>query len=406
MMQYAQALEDILASVSRMGTERVALDAAAGRVLARRISAPWDMPRFDQSAMDGFAVVADDVQHCSESHPVPLRMVGAQRIGRPARKAVERGTAIKIFTGSMLPPGADAVVMREYASETEGLVSVVRPLRHGENVRRRGEEFTKGTEVLAEGTLINPAALGILASLNKTQPHVYRRPSVTCIVTGDEVVSPGERLAAGRIYDSNGYALGAAIDAAGVERLTTARAVDDEAALEATISAALEASDVVLTVGGASVGDHDYVRAASSSAGVKEVFWRVKVKPGKPVLFGRHGRKKLFFGLPGNPVSALVSFHQFVRPALLAMSGRHDVVPEALSARLRGSMRKKPGRLEWVRGHMTTGSSGLEVSAVVGQDSHMLSGLAAANCLVELPESANGAEDGDQVRVVPLCWGA
>ncbi len=404
MTSYQEALDTILANVRRLGVERVALPDAVGRVLARGTAAPWDMPRFDQSAMDGFAVVADDLAGCSESKPAELRVIAEQRIGRPTRRRVEPGTAIRLFTGSMLPDGADAVLMREYAREQGETVSIVRPVASGENVRRRGEEFRKGDPALPAGVLVTPGALGLLASLNRTRPAVYRRPSVTCIITGDELVELGGRLAPGRIFNSNSYSMNAAIDGAGVSRVTMVRTADDEAALEAAIADALASSDLVLTVGGASVGDHDYVREASRGAGVREAFWRVNVKPGKPVLFGKHGRNKAFFGLPGNPVSALVSFHQFVRPAILAMSGHTDVAPDVHAAILRGPLRKKAGRLEWVRGDLSLGADGHEVRAVTGQDSHMLGGLAAANCLVEFPESSDGARDGDTVRVVPLRW--
>jgi molybdopterin molybdotransferase len=402
MIEYRQALDTILATVRRLGTERVELPQAIGRVLAKPVSTPWDMPRFDQSAMDGFAIIADDLRDCSESNPVELRIAGEQRIGRASRRGVESGTAVKIFTGSVSPPGADAVVMREYVHEKDGIATVIRPVARGENIRLRGEEFKKGDEILGAKARITPASMGLLASVNKTNPWVVQRPAVTCIVTGDELVDSGGRLSAGQIYDSNSHSLRTAIEGVGIEHPDVIRVRDDKSALESAIRDAVQTSEVVLTVGGASVGDYDYVREASHSVGVREVFWRVKVKPGKPVLFGKFGRRGLFFGLPGNPVSALVSFHQFVRPAILAMSGRSDVVPGSMLSSLKGTLRKKPGRLEWVRAI----HDGDVVSAVSGQDSHMLGGLAAANCLIELPESSDGARDGDQVRIVPLVWGS
>ncbi len=406
MTSYEEALEMILAAAHRLGEERVPISDSIGRVLARGINTPWDMPRFDQSAMDGFAVVASDLVGCSDSTPVKLRLVGEQRIGRSARRRVEPGMAIKIFTGSVLPDGADAVVMREYAEERDETVSVTRSVISGENVRRRGEEFRKGDEVLPAEVAVTPGIVGLLASLNRTKPAVYRRPSVTCITSGDELVEAGKRLSAGRIYDSNSSSMRAAIDGIGVSRVTMVRTRDDRAELEAAICDALAFSDLVLTVGGVSVGDRDYVREASRGAGVREVFWRVNVKPGKPVLFGRHGRRKLFFGLPGNPVSALVSFHQFVRPAILTMSGHPAVPPDGVAATFRGSYRKKVGRLEWVRCILSFEPDGPQVRAVTRQESHMLGGLAVANCLVELPQSCDGVRDGEKVRAVLLDWGS
>jgi molybdopterin molybdotransferase len=371
------------------------------------------------SAVDGFAVHPRDVAAASECRPVRLQITGTIHAGDSAKIDLRPGTAIKIMTGACVPRGAGAMVMKEYCREAAAAVIVGRTVRAGENVRPRGGEFRKGQKVLPPGVSITPPVAGLLATFGYASVFVYEQPAVTIVVTGDELLSPSQRLRPGKIRDGNSYALVAAVQALGIEQYRATRLKDRPAVLKRHLADALKRSDMLLVVGGMSVGDRDYVRTVLSELGVKEHFWRMAVKPGKPAYFGRFDRPGgvrasgsrlrrrrpcLVFGLPGNPVSALVCFHQLVKPALLRMMGLSPAPPLAMRARLVGERRKQPGRLEWLRGILSGHDGGLWVEPTSGQDSHMLGGLARANCLIQFPQAADGLADGAEVIVELLSW--
>jgi molybdopterin molybdotransferase len=307
--------------------------------------------------------------------------------------------------------------MKEDCREEAAAVTVLRPASPGHNIRPRAGEFRKGQTVLPPGLLITPPVAGLLATFGYAGVMVYETPAVTIAVTGDELLAPSQRLRPGKIHDANTFALAAAVQMIGIQTIRTVRLPDQPARLKRHLSAAMRRSDVLLTVGGISVGDHDYVRAVLGELGVHEDFWRVAVKPGKPAFFGRWrypsagragGRRRrhgLVFGLPGNPVSALLCFHQLVKPALWKLMGRRSQAPMILHARLVGERRKSPGRLEWVRGVLSCADDGLRVKPTSGQDSHMLGGLAQANCLIRFPREAEQLADDEEVVVEPLSWG-
>jgi molybdopterin molybdotransferase len=419
MLTWKEAMASTLAETPIGPSQRVRIDDAVGRVLAGPLIARNDSPPFDMSAMDGFGVHPADVARAGESHPVRLRLAGTIRAGETSRVRLRRGSAVRLLTGASVPPGIGAVVMREYCREGPSFITVGRPVRPGENIRRRGGEFRKGQKVLDAGVRITPPVVGLLAAFGCATVPVYAQPVVTIGVTGDELLAVNEALRRGRIRDSNSYALTAAVQELGIGICRTLRLKDRPALLKRHLADAMAQSDVLLTVGGISVGDYDHVRAVLGELGVREVFWRVAIKPGKPAYFGvwernaplkstrsrRHRPQScLVFGLPGNPVSALVCFHQLVRPALLRMMGMSTVEPPTIMARLVGDRRKEPGRLEWVRGRISTHDGEPVVEPTPGQDSHMLGGLAQANCLIRFPQSDSHLADGERVAVEPLSW--
>lgn len=418
MIPFSEARRLILENVSPLGRIRRALERADGFVLAEPLLAPFDLPRFDNSAMDGFGVHCADLADASREQPVALRCVGVIRAGDGPDTAIQKGKTVRILTGAPVPPGVDAVVMQEWTEETteesDGmpdslpLIRFFKPVSAGDNIRRQGEEFASGEEVLPSGCAITPPVVGLLATLGHATVTVYRKPHVGLISTGNELVRPGKPLQPGQIYDSNTYALSAALKAAGIENIRVYRARDERVATRNAFEKALKENDAVISLGGVSVGAFDFVKDVVERLDVRTVFWRIAIKPGKPVYFGMAGRKPVF-GLPGNPVSALVTYCQLVQPALLKMSGvtesNADGFSGRLSARLSGALRKKPGRQEFVRAVVRRGEDGaLSTEPVKGQDSHMLGGLAMADGLIDFPLEAAQLDEGAPVDVDLLPW--
>lgn len=409
MLTWDEALSRILARTSVLERQHVRLEAAAGRVLAEPLMARNDSPPFDLSAVDGFGVHAADVVSASPRHPIRLRLAETIHAGGVGKTRFQRGTVIKILTGACVPRGVEAIVMKEDCQEESTTVAVHRRVKPGENVRPRGGEFRKGEKVLPTGVRITPPVIGLLATFGYARVSVHKRPAVTLVVTGDELLSPSRELEPGKIRDANSYALAAAIRATGIDKCRRIRLKDRPALLEKRLADAMKRSDVVVAVGGMSVGDRDFIRPILGKLGVEEKFWRVAIKPGKPAFFGLashrgRGRPCLVFGLPGNPVSALVCFHQLVKPALSKMMGLLSATRLSLPARLIGERRKQPGRLEWLRGTLTCQDGDVRVEPTSGQDSHMLGGLARANCLIHFPQAADHLADDEEVIVEPLSW--
>lgn len=413
MINYHQALDAIQTHLDPLQQKRVKLEDSPGYVLARRIVARYDLPLFDQSAMDGYAVRCADVSHATAKSPAHLTVAGTIFAGDDTRPRVKPGTAVKIMTGAGVPPGADAVVKREFCDESEGQVVVQKAVTTGTHIRRRGGEFKKGAEILPPGVRITPPVVGLLATCGCATVFVHRKPKISLVVTGNELVAPGQRLRRGQIYDANSYTLAAALQEMGVAASSVVRLQDEKSALKRGLGRALRSADVLIVSGGVSVGDRDYVKGIFEELGVRTVFWRAAVKPGKPTYFGTYrpaaGKKhsrKLVFGLPGNPVSVLVTFRQYVQPALLRLMGMRDEKRIFLPATLQKSLRKKTPRLEWVRGSFSVRRGTLFVTPTTGQESHMLGGLARANCLIEFPRRETFLEKGATVNVELLQWGA
>jgi molybdopterin molybdotransferase len=402
-----EALEAILGQVMRLPIERVSLLQSGGRVLAETASADIDLPPFDNSAVDGYAVQAHDTLGASQSRPRRLRTLDAVPAGAPARQSVEAGTAARVMTGGPLPPGADAMVMIEDSGSTEaGWVEIREEARPEQHVRRRGEEMRRGDRALDIGTLLRPAEVGMLATLGYATVPVYRQARVAVVTTGDEVVDPvpGELPPPGHIRNSNRYMLAALVQEAGGLLHSMTHVRDDLEATEEAFRnlAAPEAGvDIILTAGGVSVGDRDFVKPALEKLGRLDL-WRVAMKPGKPLAFGSIG-DTLFFGLPGNPVSALVTFALFVRPALWKMTGRTVLDLPRVQAMLTHPVAHVPGRREYVRAYTRT-EQGKFCTAPTGrgQESGMLSSLTTANSLLIVPTVAENLPAMSWVEVILL----
>jgi molybdopterin molybdotransferase len=383
-----EAIALVLERARPLEEERVSLDGAAGRVLAEAAHARTDLPPFPSSAMDGYAVRSADT-------PGSLRIAGHIAAGRPAEQPLEAGEAMAIATGGVVPAGADAVVPIEEVAEHDGQVEVP-DVAETAHVRPRAGDVHEGDEILAARTRLTPAHVGALAAAGIPEVTVTRHPKAAVLATGTELRPPGEELRPGQIYEANGRLLAAALGQAGAEVSTLDSVADDEAAHRQALERALTA-DLVVTSGGVSVGPHDLVRRVARELGVEEVFWRVAVKPGKPVSFGVGGRT-LLFGLPGNPVSALVGFELFVRPALRALEGERDPGPRWQSGVLARRIRRNAHRDELVRAR--TAADGLD--PVSGQESHMIVRAAAADAIVLVPRGDGALEAGTTVRWLPL----
>jgi molybdopterin molybdotransferase len=392
-MNDAQRL--VLERVRPLSSERVPLEHAAGRVLAEAARAVVDLPPFPSSAMDGFAVRAEDV-------PGTLPVVARVAAGRPAPRALAPREAMAIATGGVVPEGADAVIPVEYVVEHDNGVEISDPAQVGANVRPRGGDLRAGDEVVPAGARLGPAQLGALAAAGVAELDCGAIPRAAVLATGTELRRPGEPLGPGEVYEANGLILETQLRSAGasVERL--AAVADDEDAHREALGRGLE-HDVLVTSGGVSVGPHDLVRRVESQLGVAEVFWRVAVKPGKPVSFGVRDRT-LVFGLPGNPVSSLVAFELFVRPAVLALQGVADPLPRFEPGTLAAAVKRNPARDELMRARRAPSPDGaaVELEPVVGQESHMIARSATADVLVLVPRGDGELEPGSRVRYLRL----
>lgn len=402
MISYEDAQRCIRSHVpgTRVIQRRVA--EAVGFALAGDIDAQDALPLFASSAMDGYALRSRDVRGARVAVPVALPVCGVAQPGDAALR-LSPNSAVRILTGAMLPQGADAVVMQEHVHRDGDILQCPEPVAAGENVRPRGEEYREGDRVFARGTLITPAVAGMLSTLGYSRVHVFARPTVALVVTGNELRTPTQRLRPGQIRDANSISLQSALRCMGVEP-TMLRVRDDAEEVLALLRTALRTHDCVITSGGVSVGDHDHVRGAFARLRVREHFWRVAIKPGKPVYFGTRGQR-MVFGLPGNPVSALLALYLFVRPALARCAGMPAPQSWLQSARLDGEIRKRAGRDEFLRMRMQSrGDSLPRVRPVRGQGSHMLGGLATADALLQLPAACEGVADGSIVHVERIQW--
>jgi molybdopterin molybdotransferase len=381
------AIEAVLSHSERLPGERVALADAAGRVLVEPALALVDLPPFASSAMDGFALRSADT-------PGRLPVVSRVAAGSPAPRALRPGEAMGIATGGVVPEGADAVVPIERVVESGDVIEVAQPVDEMDNVRPKGGDVRAGDVVVEAGTRLGAAQVGALAAAGIPEIACARRPRIAVLATGSELRAPGEMLEPGQIYEANGAMLAAALHAHGAEVDRLAPVRDDEDAHRAALSRALEA-DVVISSGGVSVGPHDLVRRVAADLGVEEIFWRVAVKPGKPISFGVRGAT-LLFGLPGNPVSTLVGFELFVRPALRALEGERDPGPRFRRAPLARPVRRNDMRDELVRARWRGG----ELEALGGQESHMIVRAAGADALVLVPRG--DGELAGEVSYLPL----
>ena len=401
MISVEEAQKFILDAVRPMGRERAGLLSCLGRVLAEDVESPRPVPPWDNSAMDGYALRSEDVRGATREAPGKLRVVEEIQAGVMARRRVGAGEAVKIMTGAPIPEGADAVVLVE---ETERIsdaeVSVFLGVGKGEAVRRAGEDVRAGEIVLREGMSLGAAAVGMLANVGRPSVYVRQRPRVAILATGEELVDLGDSPAAGQIFNSNSYALAAQVLEAGGEPVPLGIARDNAEDLTRRVNDGL-AADLLITSGGVSVGDFDLVKSTLGGLGNEMRFWRVRMKPGKPMAFGMLNGKPVF-GLPGNPVSTMVSFELFVRPALLKMQGRKKLFRPTLEARLLHPLSKSPERRHYVRSIVHRSGDAWDVRAIEAQGSNILHSMVRANGLVIFPEFQTALAAGSRVRVVLL----
>ena len=399
-LKISEAQRIIFESVAILGSEMVALERSLGRVLAQDILANRDLPPFDVSAMDGFAVRSTDLA----AAPAIFKIVEDIRAGDMPTVTLLAGQCARIMTGAPMPPGADAVIRVEDTQEiSANTVQIEVSVKSGHDVRPKGENMQSGDVVLPAGTEITPGVIGVLATVKAAQMQVYRRPRVAILSTGNELEAMNDPVDPNKIPNSNSYALMAQVQALGIEPVLLGIARDDPVELEQYLLRGLE-YDVLLVSGGTSVGVHDYVRPTIEKLGVSMKFWRVAMKPGHPLAFGVTHRtaktsESFVFGLPGNPVSSMVCFEEFVAPALRRMMGNPRLYRRTVTARLAHPVKMRPGRTEFIRVQLTQDDAGYLASSTGTQSSGALLSMARADGLLVMPADSTGMAAGDKVTV-------
>ncbi len=380
------------------GRESVPVRDALDRILAANVIAPCDVPAYDNSAMDGYALRFNDLSPEGETS---LDLVGTAFAGRPFSGIVSAGQAVRIMTGAPIPQGADTIVVQEVAHADDRRVVIPGGQQRGQNLRRAGEDLAAGGVAIPAGKRCGAAELGLIASLGIAEVTVFRRLRVAFFSTGDEIASIGRPLGPGEVYDSNRYTLHGALTHLGCELLDMGVVRDDPQSLEAAFRSASENADVILTSGGVSVGEADFVRELVNRLG-EVAFWKIDIKPGRPMAFGHVGNAWMF-GLPGNPVAVMVTFFQFVQPALLKLAGAAPLPEPALfEAICTDAIAKRPGRREFLRGRMSRNHGALQVGLTGPQGSGVLKSMSDADCFIVLPEACGDVEPGATVLVQPF----
>ncbi len=387
---------DALNTVS--GTEQLAVRQCLSRVLAEDIHSTINVPSHINSAMDGYALQGSDIPADGTAR---LNIIGRAMAGSPFSGSVAAGQCVRIMTGAKMPQGADTVIMQENITVDGERIIIGTGHKAGQNVRQAGEDLATGERVFSAGKLITPADLGMLASMGIAEVRVQRRVRVAFFSTGDELRSVGQPLGDGQIYDSNRYTLHGMLTRLGVELLDMGVIADRRDDIESAFQSASQIADVLITSGGVSVGEADFVKETLEKIGEVN-FWKIAMKPGRPLAVGRIGQCQ-FFGLPGNPVSAMVTFYQFVQPALQRLSGQDASPPLRLKAKTASGLKKAPGRIDYQRGWLETDDQGeLVVHSTGQQGSGMLSSMGKANCFIVLPLESKGVEAGSLVTVQPF----
>ncbi len=397
MISVTEALQAILPKIPGKGVEKIPIGDSLGRVLAEDIIARRPNPPLDNSAMDGYALLAEDIQSASPENPVPLKVREEIPAGVEAKTTLRSGDAMRIMTGAPVPKGANAVIMQEDTKRDGDTVLVMDKAEVGENIRLAGEDVKTGEVVIHKGTIILPSHVGMMAVVGRSNIFVSQRPSVGILSTGDEIVDLDEVPHGPCIYNSNGYMLAAQIRSAGGIPNYLGIAKDKEEDLMEKFHWALQC-DVVVSSGGVSVGDYDLVKASLKKMGQDMVFWKVAMKPGKPLAFGTIADKPIF-GLPGNPVSSFVSFEQFVRPSLRKMMNCNQLYNKTIQARLTRSVKKKPGRLHFLSSVVDWKDGEFSVTPAMEQGSGILKSAMNANGLMVFPLEASSLSEGDTVSV-------
>lgn len=398
MISVNEARKRILKNARRLPVVATALEGCLGCVTAQDVFSAVSLPVFDNSAMDGYALKAQDTKMASSRQPIILKIRGSIKAGDRNQVVVKPGEAYAIMTGAPIPRGADAVLVKERALVYGDRLSIVEPVFSKENIRFKGEEIQKGFKVLSKNTELSPAAVGLLAMIGKSRVKVFRRPRVAVIATGSELVLPGRRLRLGQIYDSNSFLMAAALEKMGIKPELICTASDDVKVLKDKIGRALQAVDVLILTGGVSVGDCDWVKMILKELGVKEIFWKIRQKPGKPLFFGKRGRT-LVFGLPGNPAGAFIGFYQYVYPALRSLQGFLDFFLPSESVGLAHSLKTDETKTLFLKTQIVFKNGQRKALCMTRQASHMISNLHKAHGLAEVSCGRGTLGPGERVRV-------
>jgi len=390
MISVTEAQKKILDTVKSSGQVQIDIKKALGCVVSKNIFSPLDLPPFDQSAMDGYGIIADDYLNKKS-----IQIIGESSAGKSFHGKIESGQCIRIFTGAEIPGGADAVVMQEKISVNKNQLAIAdQSFKPGQNIRARGSQIRKKELALEKGTVLNPAGIGFLASMGLKSVSVYNRPQVMIVVTGNELQQPGEKLSAGKIFESNAVTLSSALKKEGIENVKTLYVADNESKTRNVFLKAMKESDIILFTGGISVGDYDFVGTVLKKENVKEVFYKVKQKPGKPLYFGTKN-KKYIFGLPGNPASVLTCFYEYVIPAIRKFSGYNHCLLQSIHLPLSETIQKKKGLTHFLKAV----SDYKTVTPLKAQESYIMRSYAEANCLILFPEDDDILLAGKNVEV-------
>ena len=379
-------------------TKSLPIREALNRVLAENVISSINVPSHINSAMDGYAIKGTDIPAEGTNN---FKVTGVVMAGTPLDITLSKGESARIMTGGKMPSGTDTVIMQEHVKRDDDIITITAGHKPGQNVRQAGEDLAKGDTVFHSGRQLTPADLGMLASMGNATVPIFRKPKVAFFSTGDELCPVGQPLGDGQIYDSNRYTLDGMLRRLDVESVDLGIIPDQRDLIEAAFAKATAEADILITTGGVSVGEADFVKETMDKLG-QIGFWKIAMKPGRPLAFGEINNC-LLFGLPGNPVSAMVTFYQFVQPAILRMMGIDDVLPKFLYLKTKGALRKRPGRLEFQRGFISTNSDGeMTVESTGAQGSGILSSMSKANCFIELPLECQCVEPGEHVKVQPF----
>ncbi|MFZ3066416.1 MAG: gephyrin-like molybdotransferase Glp [Nitrospirota bacterium] len=400
MISVEEALGLILENIREIGFEKVDIKEALGRVLAEDVYARRNIPPWDNSAMDGYAVIVNDVEGASKENPAVLKIIESLPAGYISESKLKSGEAIKIMTGAPMPNGADAVVMVEYTEKDGGKVRIFKRPENGDHIRKAGEDVKDGQLVIKKGQLIRPSEIGMLASMARSIVSVYQRPRVAILATGDELVDLDEEICGAKIINSNTYAVGAQIQECGALPILLGIARDRQDELEEKLRLGMNA-DIIITSGGVSVGDYDHVKDVVKGLGGDLRLWKVAIKPGKPLAFSMLNSRPMF-GLPGNPVASMVTFEIFVRPAILKMMGHKKIFRPIIDATIKDDLKKKENRRHFIRASVQSDGDGYVVETTGDQGSHMMTSMTKANGLIIFHENDTAIKAGDKVKVMLL----
>jgi molybdopterin molybdotransferase len=394
-----KTLQAIQAGIKPLSlTQKQHIRDALGHVLAEDVTSGMDVPPHRNSAMDGYAINSEDLDTKDE---ITLNVIGISYAGAPFTKIVNKGECIRIMTGAMMAEGTDTVIMQEYVKRTEDVITLEQTCQPGENVRYPGEDIKKGSVILRKGKLLSPADLGLLSSVGINEVKTFCKPRVAFFSTGDELKSLGEILSEGDIYDSNRYTLFGMLKRMDVELLDLGVIADDRAIIKATLEDAAQHADMIITSGGASVGDADYISEILQEIGQVN-FWKIAMKPGKPLAFGNINGTP-YFGLPGNPVSVMATCYLFVQPAIQCLKGLKSQSHLSIKAKLVNSLKKAPGRTDFQRGILSQNQNGEVIVDTTGmQGSHILTSMSHANCFIVIPQESGNVAAGEMVEVLPF----